>query len=195
MTPVPITIAVEGLTDIPVASRLLAACGHSLGAVHDCRGKSQLDARLHAYNLAAQHSPWLVMRDLDRDSICAPTLVGLLLPNPVPKMIFRVAVHDMEAWLLADRAAMAHALRVRESAIPIDPDNLVSAKVALVNIARGSRSPSIRRDLVPWVGSPAKVGRGYTMFVQDFAQTTWDPDRAAANSDSLARALRALRSL
>lgn len=83
-----VTVAVEGDTDVPIARRLLELTGFEVGSVFGLRGKNWLDARLHAYNFAARHSRWLVLRDLNTDDECAPRLRQRLLPDPSEGMRF-----------------------------------------------------------------------------------------------------------
>src|SRR5688500_2597885 len=107
-----ISIAVEGISDAAVLERLCNLTNVSIGAQHVTRGKARLDARLSGYNNAARFSPWVILRDLDHDSPCAPDLISRLLPDPAPKMCFRVPVRAVEAWLLADRPGIARFLGV-----------------------------------------------------------------------------------
>lgn len=102
-----VSIAVEGASDAAIMRRVCATAGIQVGAEFVARGKGNLDPRLGGYNNAARFSPWLVVRDLDHDADCAPTLVNQLLPNCAPGMCFRVPVRSIEAWLLGDRDGFA----------------------------------------------------------------------------------------
>jgi hypothetical protein len=110
-------------------------------------------------------------------------------------MRLRVAVHQGESWLLADAERMAAFLHVQIEAVPPSPDALVNAKQALINLARASRSREVRSALVPPEGSTASVGRQYTSVIAEFARERWRPGVAAKRSESLARCIRALRTL
>ena len=107
----------------------------------------------------------------------------------------RVAVRSAEAWLLADRAGIADFLRVRVAAVPADPEGLFAPKVALVNVARQSRSPQIREDMVPARGYTAPVGPLYVARLTEFVERHWRPEVAADVSQSLRRTLAALQGL
>jgi len=191
----PVTIAVEGPTDTAVARRLIRHVGLSEGPVYEAGGKSKLDQKLQAYNNAARSAPWFVLRDLDQDAPCAPALVGRLLKAPARFMRLRIAIRQGESWLLADAERMAAFLHVQIEAVPSSPDTLPNAKQALVNLARTSRSREVRAGLVPAEGSTAFVGRQYTSMVSEFAREHWRPGVAAKRSESLARCIRALRTL
>lgn len=187
-----IPVLVEGDSDVAVARRLLELVGLEIGPVYGLHGKNLLDRRLHAYNQAARHGKWLVLRDLNGDASCAPELAGRLLPRPSQGMSFRIAVRALQAWLLADRTHMARFLSVPIHRIPADPDRLINPKLELVNIARRSRRRAIREDLVPAPGTSARVGPGYTSRVIEFATDLWRPLAAANLSGSLARSITSL---
>jgi hypothetical protein len=190
-----VSIAAEGPTDLSVARRLIDEVGATAIIELGGAGKGHLDKRMAGYNAAARFERWFVLRDLDHDEDCAPTLVRRILGEPSKRMCFRVAVRDVEAWLLADSEAAAHALRVSKAIIPRLPDNLPSGKKALVDIARRSRSRQVKLDVVPRDGSGRPVGPGYVGFIEAFAARSWSPERAAANSPSLSKARAALAGL
>ena len=79
--------AVEGVVDEAVLRRIVEQLGAELGVVYGKSGKAGLDASLAGYNRAARLSPWVVLRDLDRDE-CAPAGRSRLLPDPAPHMCF-----------------------------------------------------------------------------------------------------------
>jgi hypothetical protein len=189
----------EGATDLPVVQKLVADGGLSPSALIEAKGKSRIDPSLQIYNRAAKGSPWFVLRDFDADDEKMSCCVGGFLQHhkfqPAPWMCFRLAVHGLEAWLLADSAATAKFLGVREDAIPREPDLLPYPKRSLVDLARRSRRTVIRQGLVPPSGASAGVGPRYSDLVIEFARQSWDLDRACDRSPSLARARRALRDL
>ena len=184
--------AVEGLIDEAVLRRLILWTGAKAGTVHGKHGKPFLRKQMPAYNLAAHRFPWFVLVDLDSEIDCAPTLVNLWLPDPAPHMCLRVVVHEIEAWLLADRERLAQFLQVRISLIPRDPESLADPKHALVEIARHSRKKEIRADMVPRPKSYRDVGPAFNsrmiQFVSD-ERRGWRPDVAAQSSESLRRCM------
>lgn len=185
-----VTVAVEGDVDAAVARRLIAEIGLSMGPVYGLKGKSHLDKRILSYNNAARWSRWLVLRDLDAP--CAPELLRSRLPNPSPQMHFRIAVREIEAWLLADRTRIAQWLRLPVDIVPIDPEALEDPKSALIQLARRSRSRLIRDEMSPATFTSARVGPGYTGRMIEFAANLWRPRFAADSSSSLARCLRCM---
>lgn len=193
-----VTGAVEGDVDEAVLRQVTKHVGLSLGVVHGREGKQRLLQRLGGYNNAARFAPWVVLVDLDDDCSCAPPCVQGWMPTPSPLMCFRVVVRAVEAWLLADRERIADMLGVTLRLVPDNPDNIAHPKTELVNLAKRSRSRSIREEIVPRERSERSVGPLYVGRLMQFAEdeaTGWRPDRAAARSDSLRRCIDRLRSL
>jgi hypothetical protein len=191
-----ICAAVEGTVDEAVVRKLIEHVGGVAGDVHGRKGKAHLRKRIRGYIQAAEHSPWLVLVDLDNDPACAPLLRSAWLQEPAPAhLCFRVAVRAVEAWFLADAERIATFLGVALSQIPMRPETLNDPKATLVSLARNSRRREIREDMVPRPESRTTVGPAYVSRMIEFAQQHWRPDVAAQRADSLRRALRCLRRL
>lgn len=187
--------AVEGLVDEAVLRRLIEHAGGETGTVYGRKGKTYLRQRIGGFNQAARHSPWVVLVDLDGEADCAPTLCAEWLPDPAASLCFRVAIREVEAWLLADYETVARFLSVARRAVPDDPESLTRPKEAMVNLGRRSRRGAIREDMVPRPGSGRAVGPAYTSRLVEFASTAWRPEVAAERCDSLKRAISCLRRL
>lgn len=186
-------VATEGLTDTAVVRRICSELQIHILAVYGEQGKDQLSQSLHGYNQSARRWPWLVLRDLNSDAGCAPLLRQELLPDPAPHMVFRLAVREMESWLLADRGAFSQFFSVHIRHVPEDPESILHPKRRLVDVVRRSRSRHVREDIVPPTGSGRSVGPGYLGRITDFVQTAWSPEAASLRSDSLRRCLERLR--
>lgn len=195
MVDIPVTVAVEGLSDEPVARRLLRAVKLELATHYIAGGKAHLDKKLRGYNNAAQFAPWFVMRDMDHDADCAPDLVAQLLPDSSEKMAFRIAVRETEAWLLADRDSLSKFLGVGKNRVPLRPDDLDDPKATLVGLARVGTNRAVREDIVPSPDTTASVGPGYVGRLTEFATLHWSPVRASRVSPSLKKCIAALRRL
>jgi hypothetical protein len=100
--PVTLTAAVEGLTDEALLRRVCSFAGTIVGHVYGRTGKSYILERLNGYNHSARFRHWVVLLDLDNDGQCAPEVVRRWLPAPSRLIRLRVAVRELEAWLLAD---------------------------------------------------------------------------------------------
>ncbi|WP_448384543.1 hypothetical protein [Desulfosoma sp.] len=193
--PVKISVAVEGFVDEAVVRKVIAHAGAHLGPVYGRNGKPDLRKKIHGYNQAAMHAPWIVLVDLDREAPCAPPLRQSWLPELAPYLCFRVAVRQVEAWLMADAQTLAAYLRVAPQRIPSDPETLENAKIAMVNLARQSSRSDIRRDMVPRERSGRVVGPAYTSRMIEYAERHWRPKVAAQRADSLRRAIDCIKHL
>lgn len=192
----PVSLAVEGPLDEQVLRQLISQSGKPIvvGVCYGNRGKDYLRHNVKRFNVAARHAPFIVLTDLDNDD-CAPGLVKRLLPEKCSRnLLLRVAVHEIEAWLLADRKRMAEFLGVSAAKIPTRADDCEDPKTLLVNLARKSRRRDIRDDLVPAHLSTTKVGKNYVGRLALFVTTKWRVDDLARNnSPSLDKAWQALQ--
>ena len=190
-----ISMAVEGIVDEAVAHKLIVQAGGYPGAVYGKNGKQYLNRQIQGFNNAAKHFPWMVLVDLDRDAECAPPLCRKWVSDPARYLCFRVAVREIEAWLLADAASLASFLSVARSRIPGEPEQISHPKTEMVNIARRSRRREIRQDMIPREQSGRAVGPAYASRLIEYIQKAWRPDVAINRSDSLKRAIACLHHL
>lgn len=182
--------AVEGATDAPVAARLIEMCGGVPQRRLIARSKQRLDPKIAGIRRSATpFGPWLILRDLDHDAPCAAALVDSLTPHPSEYAELRIAVRQIEAWLLADRKGFSTAFSVAETRLPVDPDSCDDAKRVVVDVCQRSRTSHVRADMTPRPGSRRRVGPGYEGRLIAFAESLWDPQRARHHSDSLDRAI------
>jgi hypothetical protein len=187
--------AVEGDVDQAVVRKLIRVAGADPGTVYGKRGKAALRARISGYNHAARHAPWLVLVDLDREADCAPPLIESWLPDRSPLLCFRVAVRQVEAWLMGDVQTLAAHLGVARNVVPADPEGLENPKSAMVSLAQRSRRRDVRRDMVPRESSGRVVGPAYSSRLIEYVETGWRPVVAARRCDSLRRAMACLEHL
>ncbi len=187
-------IAAEGVVDVTAATRLCEHTGHRVDRTYPRQGKSKLDRQMESFNNAARFSPWLVLRDLDQDAECAPSL-KLLLPKPSQFMLVRIAVRAVESWLLADRVSFATFFRVPEHLIPAEPDGLPNPKQTVLDLVAKSKSRNTRTAMLPNDAAWRTVGRGYPGQLMEYIRTSWKIDAATGASPSLRRCVAALMAL
>ena len=190
-----ISAAVEGIVDEAVVRKLIIDAGGLPGTVYGKNGKPFLRQRINGYNNAAHRAPWIVLVDLDREADCAPPLREAWLPEPAPDLCFRVAVREIEAWLMADAETLAEFLGVARNQIPGHPEDSDQPKSAMVNLARRSRRGAVRQDMVPREGSGRSVGPAYTSRLIEYVESRWRPEVAAQRAESLRRAIACLERL
>ena len=196
MNPEPrVNLVVEGEVDRAVMQRLCGEQGIAIDAVHGLNGKDGIRKAIRAYDHAARHGCWIVLVDLDDEAACAPSLLRSWLPESAPKMCLRVAVREVEAWLLADAERLASFLGVAKSRVPRDVEALTDPKETLVRLAGHSRRRDVRLDMVPRPGSgrstgPASVSRLVELVTR--REGAWRPQIARTRSPSLDRCVRDL---
>lgn len=188
---VPFIVAVEGRLDEVVARKLLRDASASCTSVQGFKGKAWIDANASKLVTAGRGHPVLVIRDLDQDG-CVVDLRRKLDDGTGRFARVRIAVRAIEAWILADRDAIAAALGVGLARIPDEPDALADPKRALVAVAQASKSAQVRRAVLPRERSGSSTGSGYNDFLTSVVREDWSPERAQARSPSLQRARRAI---
>ena len=190
----PIYIVVEDLLSEAVLLRLLGETPVDYDVkVLGRKGKGYINKRINNFNEAAKGIPCILLRDLDNWD-CAPLLLERYLPVHKHKnLLFRVAVKEVEAWLMADRLGFSNFIGVKSSRIPYDTETIDNPKEFLIGLAKTSRFKTIREDIVPYYTTTAKQGRGYNSRLITFVNNHWNPDTAENHSDSLKRTLNALK--
>ena len=188
-------VAVEGDTDLPFVRKLASDARIEISTEIDCSGKSRLDADLRGFNSAAQGSPWFVLRDLNSDARCAPEFLRANAMSHSEWMCYRVAVRELESWVLADSHGFSDFFAVEEDAIPAEPDLEIDPTLTIVQLCLASGSKQVRNAMVPMPGAAVSVGPLYEAKLIEFGERRWSVRRAAKNSESLRGARRALRDL
>jgi hypothetical protein len=125
--------------------------------------------------------------DMIRDWFAIPDNDELSLPD---KVIFRVAVREVESWILADRAAWSQYIGIPACNFSAAPDSLCDPKQHLLDVVRTKGNRKVHKEMLP-TGS-ANVGPRYNEVLCTFVESKWSPTRASANSPSLDRAIRSL---
>lgn len=200
-----VTIVPEGDLEDDVLKRLLRWCGANArirsllyrptpGAAGRAAGRDTIRLNVHRYMQASRYTPYIALVDLEADYACAPELLADwgVERQPGSQFAFRIAVRSVEAWMLADARGLAGHLAVSDGRLPPRPDDLDRPKEALVNIARRSRSRTVKDSVVPKDGSGNVVGPGYTEYMREFVHLHWRVEAAVERSPSLARAARRL---
>ncbi len=186
-----ISSIVEGNLDEAVAIKIVQATGHTAGSCYGKRGAGYIERKIRSFNQTAQSTYYLTLVDfMDTHLDCPAEVVARWLPNPQPKMLFRVVVRELESWLLADRQNLADFLKVNIAKVPLNPERLYDPKQNLINIARRSKSAFVRSALVPDAQSTAVVGKLYDSEMRIFINDLWDIQVARNNAPSLDKCLK-----
>ena len=158
------------------------------------QGVTKLKAALPRYHGGlAQVQPVLCIADTDHG--CPKELRQNWLPAVVhPNFILRLAVREVDAWVIADRTAFAKAFGVSAALMPRDPEALADAKREVLRLAARSSKRVIREEVIAQYDA-TKPGSGYNLHLCSFVRSRWNVASAAENSPSLVRAVRALERL
>lgn len=156
-------------------------------------GSSYIKRKISGFNNAAKVTPYIVLTDLDKYE-CAKALIDEWLPhNQHPNLLFRVAVREVETWVMADRSSFAKFLGIGSKLIPQDIDrHVTNPKEFLLELTRRSRKKYIKYAILPGKGSTARVGPNYNDFLISFLHDQWQLEEAINYSDSLKRMVKSL---
>jgi len=191
VTPI-VALATEDELSERVCERLLAEAGLAISELRFRKnGFGYLKSKIDNFVSLARHQPLLLLTDLDQLP-CAPTLIQRWMgKNRAPEnLILRVAVRQVEAWILADGKAITDLLG-RRCRPPSHPEDLPDSKRHLLELARLAPR-AIRDDLVAAKGAIASQGLGYNSVLSNLVSSQWCPKRAAMKAPSLARARNAI---
>jgi len=190
---IPINLVYEDELSEFVLSKLINSFKdkYHIGYSYNGRGFGYIKNRISGFNNACIATPYLVLVDLDNNP-CAVTLKNEWLNfEQHPNLIFRVAVREVESWLLADIEGFSGYTGVSQANFPDNPDLEIDPKSTLINIARRSRKRFIREDIIP-INNNARIGPNYNGRLMEFVFEYWNIVRAMERSDSLKRAYRKL---
>ncbi|MEG4534787.1 hypothetical protein QUB06_30280 [Microcoleus sp. D2_18a_D3] len=164
----------------------------SVGQCLNQRGYGKIKKIISGLNYAAKGMPYLVLTDLD-NAECPLVIISEWLTQPKhPNLLFRIAVKEVEAWLLAHREGFAQFLGISVDLIPGDADRIPDPKQLLINLAKKSKKRNLREAIVPDRNSTAKIGKDYNGQLIHFVNQSWQVASAQTNSPSLKRAMNAI---
>lgn len=155
------------------------------------RGNGYIKKNLPGFNQASQTTPFLVLTDLDRIECPIILLKDWMKFDKHPNLIFRIAVREIESWLIADQKGFSKFLGISEINIDKNPDQLSDPKNTLVNLVKKSRKRTIKEDIIP-INSNAMIGPNYNEQLINYVENYWSLSRAIINSESLKRTIKRL---
>ena len=191
-----IYLAAEDKPSLAVGQKLVpTACPLTVHREENGYGYGTLKNKAQNYQqMAAAGYPVLLITDLDHAKCPASLLDKWLNTKPHEHFLFRIAVREVEAWLLADRAAIADFLKIRVNLVPGNPEQLKDPKRSLLKLA-SSASRKIRKGLLPQPSSKAVIGPEYNNLLTDYVHNRWDIEVASKHAPSLQRAVVATKVL
>ena len=184
---IPINIAVEDKLSEAVIRKILKTSKQSyiVGACF-CRGGSgYLKKNIKGFNNASKATVFLLLTDLDTTE-CAPTLIRQWLNCPQnPNFLFRIAVKEIESWILADRINFADFLGVPVQRIPLITDEITDPKQFILNLAVKTKKPSLRSRMIFRQKETLRPGPDYNGCLKSFIDNDWKVSEAIHHSPSL----------
>ena len=189
-----VILAVEDELSESISTRIL---GHfDIGIRYTIRGKGNVSLRQKApeLNRSANGTAIFLLTDLDSPRDCPPGLVRSWIRGALdPRFFFRVAVMEVESWIMADRAGFANFLSIPLHRIPSPTDDILNPKEFLLSLARRSKKKTVREALVPAQDATLSIGNEYNTLLSEFVRDHWDLERAASVSPSLKRTVDRIR--
>lgn len=191
-----VNMLVEGELDEVVARRLIEYVQHEPGVCYGKSGYGDIKKKIRNFNQAAPYAFYLCLVDfMDTKFTCPSEVISDWLPHRHPNMVFRAVVRELESWLLADHENLARFLHISPVLVPLEPEAVSDPKREMVNLARRSRSSSIRSALVPEAKSTAIVGKLYSSSMSNFILNHWNISQAQQRAPSLDRCIFRLKEL
>ena len=187
-------VIVEGPTDIPVVTALMRAAGwvDSEFSVTSANGKGVIDRDIKKYWEAARVLPYVIFRDLDRDGGGCPVTLRAELVERTPgeslDLLIRIVDQCIESWILADRQGIAEFCNRSAASVELPPSH---HKPYLLRLMKDAKL----KDAAEEKGRELDFGPAYAVHLQRLMTDHWSIERAAAESDSLRRALKRLTDL
>ncbi|MEY4507229.1 MAG: hypothetical protein RL297_1807 [Pseudomonadota bacterium] len=186
---IPIALATEDELSQAIALRLISELKRPHRVIHKLglKGNGYLRSKMDSWCQMAEHQIMLVLTDLDQANCLVEFRDQWLAQRRLPaSLIFRIAVREVESWVLADHQAMRE-LVGKIGVLPPQPDTLPDPKQALLGL--GKTAPKgVRNDLIRTIDGQLRQGVGYNARLTHWINTAWSPERAAERSPSLARA-------
>lgn len=158
-------------------------------------GSGYIRKNLRGFNHGAAVNPFVVLVDLDKTE-CPPSLIKKWITFEVNEgFIFRVAVREIESWIMADKVSFADYISVSADKMPHDVETIEDPKEFLLNLLKVSKKKALKDDMLPRKGSTSKIGPLYNDLLVDFIRNHWELKRAMKNSTSLEKLVDSLKQL
>lgn len=193
---IPVALATEDALSEAIGLRLLAELPGSVYPNILLRkdGFGYLRSNMDKWRQLAQRQIVFILTDLDQIACPAALRANWIDRHQQPaNLVLRVAVREVESWVLADHEAMRQLIG-QKGTLPPQPDELPDPKQYLLRLAKLS-TREIRADLIKEKNAIASQGIGYNRRLTAWVSSDWSPARAAQRSPSLQRARTRLHEL
>ncbi len=155
-------------------------------------GFGYLKSNIKGFSQASVVNPHFMLTDLDNYE-CPVALKNDWINFDTHKnFIFRIAVREVESWVLADREGLSQYFNVSIVNFPLNTDEESDPKNKLIQLAKRSNKRTIREDIVP-INRNASIGPNYNGCLSEFVFNHWNIENAILHSQSLKRTLEVLK--
>jgi len=185
---IPITLVYEDELSGSCIRKILNTLGNKfiICESYNKGGYGYIKKNINAFINASKANPFLVLTDLDNYS-CPLDLIRKWIKKPTnSNFIFRIAVTEVESWLLSDKEGFSDYFNVSINLIPTESEKDKNPKKTLIDIVKKSKIREFREDIIPL--KHARVGPNYNNRLNDFVSNHWSIERAIKNNNSLQRA-------
>jgi hypothetical protein len=107
---------------LPLCRVLAEVNRYAVGTPYRRGGYGYLRQTIHGWNSAAKGIPFIVLTDLDTAECPARLITDWLHVDEHPNLLFRIAVREVESWLLADPTNLSAFLNLRTMPVPANTD-------------------------------------------------------------------------
>jgi hypothetical protein len=189
MEKIPINIVCEDDCSEGTISKIIAMRqDFEIDTVYKKRGRNYISENINFFNDSAEGTVYIILADLDFDE-CAPKLVNdWLNENKHHNLILRIAVPEVESWLIADTQNFSRYFNIPKEEIREDVEDLHDAKEYLFFLIRKYCKKDIQDDILP--KGTSTTGKGYNKRMLKYISSYWKPYNAQKNSDSLFRCIK-----
>jgi hypothetical protein len=183
-----VTLVFEDDLSEAVMIRLLGQFPNKFKILRSYNGKGfgYLKTNIKGFNQASIINPHFMLTDLDNYECPIAMKNDWINFELRPDFIFRIAVREVESWLLADREGLSHFFSISQTNFPSNPDLIADPKNTLIQLAKRSKKRSIKEDIVP-INKNAIIGPNYNGCLTNFVFNKWNIENASNNSESLRR--------
>jgi len=124
-----VILAVEDKLSEAVSTKILEDLGIDISQRLGLKGKGYLQSKAPSLNQTAKGFPVFMLTDQDAPSQCPPQLVQAWTRGERhSKFFLRVAVMEVESWVMADRRGFADFLSIPVNRIPENTDVITSTE-------------------------------------------------------------------
>ncbi len=157
-------------------------------------GNGYLRSNLKTFVNISNRVPFFLLTDLDNKNCPIALMESWGYNSPSKNFIFRIAVKEVESWLLADHQGVKSLFGDRISnKLHSNCDSIDNPKEYFLDLAK--KAPKeVRNSLIKKEGAVCSQALGYNAMLERFVRDTWCPNRASENSKSLGRTINRLKS-